>query len=131
MIHGVKEMASQPTELLSALRKELRFVEQGGYKTCERFPWRPAFIFQDSAICPNRDASDKRIPCSECCLAGFIPEEARDQDYACRFIPLNANGENLDTLYRCANQEELEAAVKHWLQNVISHLELDRGEAHN
>lgn len=130
MIHGVKEMASQPTEILIALRKELQFVEQGGYRTCERFPWRPAFIFQDSPVCPNRGAKGTRVPCTECCLSSFIPAEFRDDEYACRFIPLNASGENLDSLYRCANQEELEAAVKQWLQIVISHLERHVGETH-
>lgn len=131
MIHGVKEMASQPTELLNTLKNELQFVEHGGYRQCERFPWRPAFIFQDSCICPNRDAKGARIPCSECCLAAFVPDEFRGDEYACRFIPLNPSGETLDTLYRSANQEELETAVKQWLLTVISHLERELRESHN
>jgi hypothetical protein len=131
MIHGAKEMASQPTKVLRALKNELQFVEGGGYRTCERFPWRPALIFEDSAICPNRDVKGTRIPCSTCCLADFVSEEFRGDPYACRFIPLNAEGEDLDRLYRCANQAELEEAVMQWLQTVISHLEREMGQFHN
>lgn len=133
MIHGVKEMASERRDLLCALREELRFIEEGGYKTCERFAWRPAFVFQDSPICPNRDARQSLVPCSACALAQLVPEQFRDCDYACRYIPLNADGETVDSLYRSGSQDELESVLKGWLRTVISHLEqeLRKDNTHN
>ena len=122
-------MARQSNELLEALKAELQFIEQGGYRNTSQHSWRPAFIFQDSPICLNHDATKAMCPCSECSLWSFVPEEFRDAKVPCRYIPLNGQGDTVDSLYRTGSFEELEAAVKAWLQTMISCLEREINEA--
>ncbi|HTV58349.1 MAG TPA: hypothetical protein VMJ93_05710 [Verrucomicrobiae bacterium] len=116
-------MTSPSNSVLEALRAELAFVENGGYRNAVESSWRPSFIFQDSPICLDRGSAQASRPCAECCLAAFVPEEYRDAKVPCRHIPLNATGETIDSLYRSANDEELEAAVKDWLKVTISRLQ--------
>jgi hypothetical protein len=57
----------------------------------------------------------------------FVPPGRRDAKIPCRHIPLDTVGETLDRLYRYADQNEIEAAVREWLQATISKLEQERG----
>jgi|SRR5215467_2711892 len=111
--------------LLRKLRDELQFIERGGYRETGRLQWRPQFIFEDSPTCLNRDPTEKHIPCSECFLMRFVPPEAKEKRAPCRHIPLNENGETIDSFYRSGTQEELEAAVITWLKRTIQDLEME------
>ncbi len=110
---------SEIDKLLRALRHELEFLEQGGYR--EPIAWRPAFVFEDSPICLRSTASD----CTgvDCPLMMLVPVERRSERVPCRSIPLNDAGETVDSLYRTRTQEESEAILRLWLISTIGKLE--------
>lgn len=116
-------MSAEQKELLSVLRKELRFLEKGGYRETGKVPWRPQFIFQDSPTCLNFDLSQQPKPCSDCALTKLVPENLRNKKIPCRYIPLNEKGETIDSFYRSGTRSELEDAFGRWLRATIRTLE--------
>jgi len=110
-------------EVLQTLRNELEFLSRGGYRRSHDASWRPAFIFEDSPICPNRENGSNPLRCGECPLMQFVPPERRQGRLPCRTIPLNSSGETLDSLYRSADPQETEQAVRDWLNSTIRQLE--------
>lgn len=108
-------------EIISLLKKELSFLERGGYGGA--LPWRPVSMFLDSPSCPNRLSVDRSTPCSECWLYEFVPEGFRQEMDACHFIHLNAHGESVHSMSRQYTPAEVEAALKNWLEGEIRHLE--------
>ena len=108
-------------EIIDLLKKELKFLERGGYGGA--LPWRPVSMFLDSPSCPNRLNVERTTPCSECWLFGFVPEEFRQEMEACHFIHLNTNGESVHSMSRQYTPGEVEAALKGWLEAEIRHLE--------
>lgn len=113
-------------DVLEVLKFELRFLEGGGYGRSPRAPWRPQLIFQDSPTCINFNNSDPPAPCEDCLLMCFVPAEHRAEAVPCRHIPLNADGETVDSYYRWGSQEELEEALGKWLRATIERLEQER-----
>ena len=112
-------MSPEREKILQVLKRELKFLEQGGYHAPDS--WRPALIFEDSPTClrtPNSTCSE-----SNCALLSFVPQEYRSRPGACRYIPLNSPGESVETLYRTGTQQELEAALRSWLIATIQELE--------
>jgi hypothetical protein len=49
----------------------------------------------------------------------LIPEDFRDRNIPCRYIPLNESGETIESFYLTGTQEEQESAVAHWLKTTI------------
>jgi hypothetical protein len=121
-------MATDRTVLLAVLKKELRFLEEGGYRETTRAPWRPQFIFQDSPTCVNFDPSHAPRPCSDCAILELVPEHLRVQKIPCRYIPIAEHGRTIDWFYRNGTQEELEIAFAHWLKSTIALLESQQTE---
>ena len=109
----------EDTTKLEALKKELEFVESGGYRTA--LGWLPPLIFEDSPICPK--ASHEACPDNRCALMEFVPEDRRQERIPCRHIPFNQQGETLDTLYNTATLTEIEDTLRAWLKNEIAKLE--------
>jgi hypothetical protein len=107
-------------EILGVLRRELEFLEKGGYR---KPSWHPQNIFEDSPSCINFGDPHRSIPCSECPLMQFVPAEHREEKVPCRHIVVNGLGRTIDMLYRTGSQEEVEAAVKQWLKQKIRELE--------
>src|SRR5271167_1164089 len=126
---GVPLMIKDQRDLLYALKAELEFLEKGGYRHTARADWRPQFMFQDSPTCLNFDPAQPPKPCSDCVLMQLIPEERRDKKIPCRYIPLSAYGETVDSFYRTGTQEELEVAVAQWLKSTIARLEREKEES--
>jgi len=122
-------MAKDERDLLTVLRNELEFLEKGGYRYTARVEWRPHFMFQDSPTCLNFDPTLEPKPCRDCVLVQLVPEDSRNKRVACRFIPLNEQGETVDSIYRYGTQEDLEATVARWLKATIRRLESERGPA--
>jgi hypothetical protein len=122
-------MAKDKRDLLDVLKAELAFLEKGGYQVTARVPWRPQFLFQDSPTCLNCDPSEPQRPCSDCVLVRLLPEKLREKKIACRYIPLNEHGETIDSFYRSATQEELEASFSRWLRTTITRLEQEKAES--
>jgi len=121
-------MATSRTDLLTVLKKELRFLDEGGYRETTRAPWRPQFIFQDSPTCLNFDPSHPPRPCTDCTILQFVPEHLRVQRIPCRYIPIAEHGRTIDWFYRNGTQEELETAFAHWLKSTIALLEREQAE---
>jgi len=113
-------MVTNQHNLLDILRKELEFLEKGGYR---KPSWRPQFIFEDSPTCPNFGDPHRSTPCSECVLMQFVPADRRNEKVPCRHIQVNGSGRTIDTLYRTGTQTEIEEAVKGWLKETIRRLE--------
>jgi hypothetical protein len=132
MLRIEKEAAMQKDErdLLEVLKFELQFLEKGGYGRSPREPWRPRFIFEDSPTCMNYDCQDNPEPCSYCVLTQLVPPDLRSEPFSCRRIPLNGEGETLDSLYRWGDEHEIEEAVRTWLRATIESLEDQRRLPH-
>jgi hypothetical protein len=116
-------MSKDNRDLLAVLKAELDFVEKGGYRHTARAAWRPQFIFQDSPTCLNFDPAKPPQPCSDCVMMQVIPPERRKKNVPCRYIPLNEQGETIDSFYRFGTRDELESALKGWLRSTIERLE--------
>lgn len=108
---------------LDALRKEVKFLENGGYRMT--IGWRPPLIFEDSPVCPK--ARYAACHDSGCVLIDFVPDAYRKERVPCRHIPLNQVGETLHTLYSTANMDEIENTLREWLKAEIARLESDIG----
>jgi hypothetical protein len=121
-------MARDGRNLLAVLKAELKFVQKGGYRLTAHSFWRPQFIFQDSPACLNFDGTQEPRPCSDCILSELVPEEMRASKIPCRYIPFNEQGETLDSLYRTATLEEIEAALTKWLIATTQKLEQVRAQ---
>jgi len=116
-------MTTDKRDLLPVLKKELEFLEKGGYRETARAPWRPQFIFQDSPSCLNFDPTQPPKPCTDCALTQLVPENLRNKKIPCRYIPLNEQGETIDSFYRSGTQNELQEAFAKWLRATIQRLE--------
>lgn len=116
-------MADDVHKLVEILKAELEFLGKGGYRQPS---WRPALIFEDSPSCINYNDPEHSKPCSQCPLMMLVPAESRKERYPCRHIPLNDQGETVDSLYRSATQEELETTVIDWLKEEIRKLEAEQ-----
>jgi hypothetical protein len=121
-------MRKNNRDVLARLKSELEFLERGGYaKPSSHQP----FIFQDSPTCLNYSCVEDRRPCSECVLFELVPLDRRKEKIPCRFIPLNGQGETLDSLYREGTQEMIETAVWRWLRSTIQELESECAQDHS
>jgi hypothetical protein len=120
---AAERVAKQEVRLLDALRKELEYLDSGGYSRTLGDGWRAPLVFEDSPICPNFRHRANPAPCSVCELMPLVPPEFRDRSVPCRFIQLNSSGETLDHLYRYADEHEVAATYRQWLVNLIQALE--------
>jgi len=118
-------MAQDQRDVLEALKFELKFIEDGGYGRSPRTPWRPPYIFEDSPTCLNFDESARPHPCNECLLMQFVPKERQEEIVPCRFIPLTASGETVNSFYGYGTQEKLEEALAAWLRKQIARIEAE------
>ena len=116
-------MTKDGRDLLSVLEKELEYLEGGGYRKSPRVIWRPQFVFEDSPTCLNSDLTKPRKPCSECVMAELVPESKASKKFPCRYIPLNEDGETVDSYYRSGTREDLEKTLSAWLRQQIQKLE--------
>ena len=122
-------MTNDTRDLLTVLKKELEFLEKGGYRNSARAPWRPQLVFQDSPTCLNFDPIQQPRPCSECTLTQLVPGEMQRKKFPCRYIPLNERGETIDSFYRFGTQEELELELGRWLKATIEGLEKQKAKS--
>jgi len=116
-------MMQAKSDLLELLKFELKFLEDGGYGRSPRTPWLPTRTFQDSPSCLNFNDPSRPHPCSACVLMRFVPEQWKNENVPCWFIPLSASGETIDSYSRWGTQLELEEALGEWLRNTIQKIE--------
>ena len=110
-------------EVRDALKLELNFLTGGGYRRSAQTPWRSPLIFEESPTCKSNYCEENAHPCAECLLLRFVPAEDRSRKIACRHIPLNVQGDTLDSLYHFAYEPEIQEAVGCWLESKIDQLE--------
>jgi hypothetical protein len=111
--------------VLGLLKKELAFLDSGGYRRSSSFPWRARYIFEESPSCPNFADRTRPHRCTDCWLMEFVAPDLRAEQTPCRFVELTANGVTVDALYRCGTLAESEQALRHWLHERIRELETD------
>ncbi|HEY7616335.1 MAG TPA: hypothetical protein VH744_05995 [Terriglobales bacterium] len=118
-------MPEHERNIIEVLKRELQFLEQGGYREAPD-SWKVPLIFEDSPTCMKRGFSS----CEEagCALMKLVPEEHKSAPVPCRHIPLNKLSETIDSLYRTGTIEELEQALRQWLVNTIARLEAQTRE---
>jgi hypothetical protein len=110
-------------EILHELKLQRSILQDGGYGRSVRTPWKPTQLLRDSLTCLNFDEVVKKHPCDECLLWDWVPEEHRDQDIPCHFIPLNSGGDSIASLEGEREREKAEKALLEWLDSTISKLE--------
>ena len=83
-------MAPDLKEIIEQLKLQRDIVKDGGYGRSVRTPWKEERLFRDSITCLNVTEEVKKHPCNECLLWEWVPEDHKDEDIPCHFIPLNA-----------------------------------------
>ena len=79
-------------------------------------------MFSESLACinhwlvPGREGGCEQ----DCALMQWVPEQYKNQELPCHFIPLNSAGQTVQSFE--GNQPHLEEAVKVWLREQIRHL---------
>ena len=63
------------------------------------------------------------VPCSRCALLQLVPLAKRANEIPCRDIPLNQEGETLQSLYETATRDEVELKLDQWLRRTIERIE--------
>lgn len=121
-------MANDRSRLVALLEAELEFLETGHYVGPSQPAWKAPSIFLDSPSCLNFKLSHRPHPCSECFLMDFVPSASVEENLPCHFIPLNDQGETINSLERQAHQSEMEEVLKKWLRATIARL---RGAQHS
>jgi hypothetical protein len=109
--------------VMQLLKKELEFLDGGGYKRAPTSRWRAAYIFEESPSCPNFQDKARPHLCEECWLMEFVPPDAREEQIPCRFVELAPNGVSVDSLYRFGTPAESEEELRNWLRQRIRELE--------
>lgn len=117
-------MTSSRLELIAMLEKELDILEKGGYASPAGAARQPSKIFEDSLACINHWLVPGHDPnvCNGCVLLEFVPPEKREAKHACRYIPLNARGDTVESLSGLQDSSRLEEAVRGWLASTIEKL---------
>jgi len=116
-------MPADLKQIIDQLKLQRDILKSGGYGRSVRTPWKPTKLFRDSVTCLNFDEVVKRHPCNECLLWDWVPENHRDEDIPCHFIPLNDRGDSIASLEDAEDREAAENALLSWLDSVLEHLE--------
>jgi len=116
-------MAPDLKEIIDQLKLQRDIVKDGGYGRSVRTPWKEERLFRDSITCLNVTEQVKKHPCNECLLWEWVPEDHKDEDIPCQFIPLNEQGHSIAELEEAGKREEAEQALLVWLDSTIQKLE--------
>ena len=119
-------MARDDRDILELLKRELEFIEKGGYGRSLRTPWVQNSTFQDSLTCINYGYPYRAHPCNECHLLDFVSPEHHGAEVPCHYIPLNEFGETIEDLEAEGNDAKLERRVRDWLRARIKEIEEER-----
>jgi hypothetical protein len=116
-------MSANLKEIIEQLKLQRSIVKDGGYGRSVRTPWKEERLFRDSITCLNVTEQVKKHPCNECLLWDWVPEEHKDEDIPCQFIPLDEQGNSIAELEEAGKREEAEQALLVWLDSTIQRLE--------
>ncbi len=110
-------------EVIDALKLELSILEGGGYGRSVRTPRRETTLLRDSITCLNVGETERQHPCGECFLIEHVPDPVKSEDIPCHHIPLNDQGETIESLEGQGKREETEQALAAWIRATIKRLE--------
>ena len=116
-------MAQDLKEIIDQLKMQRDILKDGGYGRSVRTPWKEERLFRDSITCLNVAEQVKKHPCNECLLWDWVPEDHKDEDIPCHFIPLDAQGKSIAELEEAGKRDEAEQALRVWLDSTIQQLE--------
>jgi len=116
-------MATDLNEIIDQLKLQRDILKDGGYGRSVRTPWKEERLFRDSVTCLNVTEPVKKHPCNECLLWDWVPEDHKDDDIPCHFIPLNDQGVSIAELESAGKHDEAEHALLAWLNSTIEKLE--------
>jgi hypothetical protein len=117
-------MGIDKKEMIRQLKFEIEMIEKGGYSPSVREARRSPEIFRDSITCLNVGLEEKEHPCSSCFLSEFAPPEVRNSSGdICHKIPLNENGDTVESLKAERDPNKLQANVLGWLKKTVAKLE--------
>lgn len=119
----VDNMSADLKDIIEQLKLQRDILKDGGYGRSVRTPWKEERLFRDSVTCLNVAEEVKKHPCNECLLWEYVPEEHKDEDIPCHFIPLDAQGRSIAELEETGKREEAEQALLEWLDSTIERLE--------
>ena len=120
---------AQKQHMLEELKLEREFVRRGGYHASVRNPRREPTHLRDSVTCLNVNKSEDLEPCDRCFWYDLVPEERRDREMPCRHIPLDAQGNTVESLDARGRREEAEEKLLVWLDSTIACLEKELAQA--
>ena len=117
-------MEFEKQEMIEQLKFEIQMIEKGRYYPSVREPRKNPEIFRDSITCLNVGLEEKKYPCSNCMLSALAPPELRNSNgEMCHKIPLNADGDTIESLKAIDDPYKLQETVLEWLKNSVARLE--------
>ncbi len=120
-------MLQDERDILAILKRELEYIERGGYGAPVADPASAtSAIFADSLTCLNYGYPYRTHPCAECPLIEFVPREKRTSGMPCHEIPLDAAGRTVEWFAQREDQREMQEVVKGWLRQVIQRIQSER-----
>ena len=117
---------AEDEQLLENLERAIAEVKKHGFDHYVRL----------SPLCLNAGRpEEQREPCDRCLMWQLVPEELRTPRLAtgklnwtgCEEIPLNEQGETLDSLSRTAEPRELETVLLAWMEKTADRLRQSLG----
>ncbi len=127
MVRTGKSYAENKRDIISLLEIELGIIEDGGYGRSPQMPRKPKSMFQYSVSCINHWIDPDHAPdtCEGCILLDFVPNEHKNRETPCHYIPLNEAGETVDSLEQAGDRERLEEIVANWLRTTLRRLKAE------
>lgn len=105
--------------ILDPLKQEIATLKTSGL--------RP--FFRSGALCLGAQGEVETSTCLGCALLDFVPQAHKDAASPCHRIPLNGQGETIDSLSESADPARLEAEIVAWMERTAVELERELGQA--
>lgn len=120
---------TEKEHILEQLKLEREFIHRGGYRTSVRTRRKPPTHLRDSVTCINVNVSKAKEmqPCDRCFWWDLIPTEHRHKRMPCRYIPLDEEGNTVESLDERGDREQTEGKLSAWLDTTIARLEQELG----
>jgi CheY-like chemotaxis protein len=119
-------MTGDDRDILAVLKSELEFVEKDGYGLMPGAAWKAGSVFRDSPVCINFGEPAPTRHCRECLLWEFVPGQQRSRVVPCHQIPLNPQGDTVQSLMQQGRTIELKRSLQSWLLARIRQIETAR-----
>lgn len=103
--------------IVNLLRQEIAALHQQGLRS----------FFRSGEICLAAHTQRKTTTCIGCALLDFVPAQAQSFPTPCHEIPLNEQGDTIDSLSQTADRATLKAEVLVWMERSLAQLEHELG----